>query len=110
MLAVAGMCPVPADVDVRVAVGQQLKMLSRAPEGVLPPAGRLIVRSPEDETDVDPAARRAFEDVQRGAATARHLERRPHECHCCPYAFPGELDSLADAAKGGLAIDQRQDP
>src|SRR5262245_40916001 len=110
MLAVAGMCSVPADVDVRVVLRQQLTMLSRAPERVVPPPGGVVARSPEEETDVDAAMGSAFEHVEGRAATVRHMEGGPHECDGRPHTLLCELDGLADAAKGGVAIDQRQDP
>ena len=84
-------------------------MLSRAPERVPPVPERLFIRPPAKEADVDSAMSSAFEHVQGRAATVRHVERWPHECDCRPHALLREFDGLADAAKGGLAVDPRDD-
>ena len=84
-------------------------MFSRAPECVPPVRGRLVIRPPAQEADIDSAMRRAFEHVQGRAATVRHVEGWPHEGDRRPHTFLRELDGLADASKGGLAVDPRDD-
>ena len=84
-------------------------MLSRAPECVLPVPGRLVIRPPAKEADIDSAMSSAFEHVQGRAATVRHMEGWPHECDRRPDTLLREFNCLADAAKGGLAVDPRND-
>ena len=84
-------------------------MLSRAPECVPPVLGRLVIRPPAKEADIDSALTSAFEHVQGSAATVRHVEGRPHECDRRPHTLLRELDGLADAPKRGLAVDPRDD-
>ena len=84
-------------------------MVSRAPERIPPELGGLVVRPPAEETDVDSAMSGAFEDVQRRAATVRHLEGWPHERDRRPDTLLRELDRLTDAAKGGLTVDPGDD-
>ena len=54
-------------------------MFGRAPECVPPVRGRLVIRPPAQEADIDSAMSSAFEHVQGSAATVRHVEGRPHE-------------------------------
>ena len=84
-------------------------MLSRAPECVPPVPGRLIIRPPTKQADIESAMSSAFEHVQGRAATVRHVERWPHECDRHPHTLLREFDGLADASKGGLAVDPRDD-
>ena len=84
-------------------------MLSRAPERVPPVPGRLFIRPPAKEADIDSAMSSAFEHVQGRAATVRHMEGWPHECDRRPDTLLREFNCLADAAKGGLAVDPRDD-
>ena len=69
--------------------------------------GRLVIRPPAQEADIDSAMSSAFEHVQGSAATVRHVEGRPHERDRRPHTLLRELDGLADASKGGLAVDPR---
>ena len=84
-------------------------MLSRAPERVPPVPGRLVIRPPAKEADVDSAMSSAFEHVQGRAATVRHVEGWPHERDRRPHTLLREFDGLADASEGGLAVDPWDD-
>ena len=69
MLAVAGVCPIPTDVEQGIALRKHLEMVWRAPKGISSPCCRLVIGPPEDDTYIDTASGGAFEHVQCGAAT-----------------------------------------
>ena len=109
MLAVAGVRPIPANVDVRIALRKHVEMVLRAPKGISSETCRLVIGPPEDDAYIDTASSDAFEHVQCGAATVRHLERWPHECNRRPNALLCSLDCLADSTEGRLPVDPRPD-
>src|ERR1051325_8950122 len=107
MLAVTGVGSIPTDFDVRIVLRKRLEMVWRAPKGISSVACGLVIGPPEDEADIDPTPGGAFEHVQGGAATVRHLERGPHEGNRRPNALLGSLDGLADSTEGRLPVDPR---
>jgi hypothetical protein len=109
MLTVTGVCPIPTNLDVRIALRKRVEMLHCAPKGIASVPCRLIIGTPEDDAHIDTASGGAFEHVQCGAATVRHQERWPHECHRRPNALLCSLDCLADATEGRLPVDPRPD-
>ena len=86
---------------------EDLEMVRRTPKCIGTVAGRFVIRPPAKEADIDSAMSSAFEHVQGRATTVRHVEGWPHECDRRPHTLLRELDGLADASKGGLAVDPR---
>jgi hypothetical protein len=106
MLAVAGLCPVPAGPEARAARSQHVAVGRGAREGQSI-AADLGVRAPEDDAHVQPACDRAVQQIEQGAAPVRHAESGRQESDRHPDALPRRLDRLADASEGGHDAHER---